>query len=144
MAFQRNRRALITEEFSRLASEKGWDKRSKEYKKKRKEFYASAVTEDFTAFWGANETRLSAWRDLCLCIGIKNVPSSIEECKKALQPIHVNLVDLVDSKRTGHPPRLFKTESDLGHYSRQTAKIFPKARAKANPLLRQFLIHIFS
>ncbi|OSD02112.1 hypothetical protein PYCCODRAFT_442841 [Trametes coccinea BRFM310] len=87
MAFKRNRRALIADEFSRLVAENGWDSKSKKarvnLKEKRKEFYGSAVTQDFTAFWGADETSLSAWRDLCQCLGVKKTPPSIEGCKKA-------------------------------------------------------------
>ncbi|KAL7282912.1 hypothetical protein ACG7TL_002329 [Trametes sanguinea] len=147
---------------------KSWDKEcvNVDLKKERKNFYGFAVTQDFTAFWGADKTKLSAWRDLCRCVGIRKVPSSIEGSKdakrqaicidgvrishaehsssQALEPIHVNLVDLVDSKRARQQPKVFNSEDALASYSRETEKIFPKTRAKANSLLRQFLAHVFN
>lgn len=57
--------------------------------------------------------------------------------------MYVNLVDLVDAKRRNLKPEIFSTAGALAAYIQDTGKIFPKARAKANPLLKQFLIVVF-
>ncbi|EIW60959.1 uncharacterized protein TRAVEDRAFT_166094 [Trametes versicolor FP-101664 SS1] len=143
MPFERDTTALLADEFRRLSLDSGWGKKSAKFKKERAKFYGGAVAQDFTTFWGSNASRLDAWQDLCRHLGITDVPSSIKKCKLALKPFYVNLVDLVDSKRQGIKPRIFSSESELAGYIQKTSKIFPKAQAKTNPLLRQFLIVVF-
>ncbi|KAI0333133.1 hypothetical protein GY45DRAFT_1272699 [Cubamyces sp. BRFM 1775] len=142
-AFERDTTALLASEFRRLALANGWSKKSARYKDERQKFYGLAVAQDFNAFWGSTESRLAAWQDLCLHLGIAEVPNSIKGCKQALKPINVNLIDLVDSKRQDTKPKTFSSEAACAEYTRKTGKIFPKARAKANPLLRQFLVVVF-
>lgn len=53
----------------------------------------------------------------------------------------MNLIDLVDAANASTTiRRTFTSSKDLSRYIKQTKKVFPKERAKANPLLRQFLI----
>ncbi|KAH9890509.1 hypothetical protein C8Q73DRAFT_128658 [Cubamyces lactineus] len=165
--FERDTTALLAVEFRRLAVASGWGKKSAKYKKERQKFYGLAVAQDFSTFWGSTESRLDAWQDLCRHLGITEAPTSIKGCRQvlavtatcladnnisntyvrvisqALTPIHVNLVDLVDSKRQNTKPKTFSSEAACAEYTRKTGKIFPKARAKANPLLRKFLVVVF-
>ncbi|KAI0355124.1 hypothetical protein OH77DRAFT_1403657 [Trametes cingulata] len=141
--FDRDPTASLEDEFRRFAHANGWGKKSARYKRERRNFYASAVIEDFTSFWGSSDSRLQAWQELCRHLGLTTIPTSIRGCKKALKPIHVNLIDLVDSKRQNTTPEIFPSEDALAAYIRRTGKIFMKDRAKANPLLRQFLVIVF-
>jgi hypothetical protein len=74
----------ITENFSRLAIQEGWSKKSKSYKEGRKAFIAEAVETGFISHFGVNTSSLQAWQSLCRTIGIENVDSltSIKSCKK--------------------------------------------------------------
>jgi hypothetical protein len=57
----------------------------------------------------------------------------------------VNLVDLVDAGTAGRViSKKFSSEKELAKYIRETGKVFPKERAKMNPLLCRFLIVIGS
>ena len=62
---------------------------------------------------------------------------------QALSNIHVNIIDLLDSRRQGTPVKLFKTRQKLVSYTVKTEKIFPKNKAKENVLLKVFLREIF-
>ncbi|KAH9857489.1 hypothetical protein C2E23DRAFT_719498 [Lenzites betulinus] len=141
--FQRDPTALLADEFRRLALARGWGKKSAQYKTERVKFYGTAVVQDFARFWGDNDSRLQAWQELCHFLGVPDCPSSITQCKKALKHTHVNLIDLVDARRRNVKPRIFSSRTALAIYIRETKKIFPKGRAKANPLLKQFLVVVF-
>ncbi|KAI0823873.1 hypothetical protein BC628DRAFT_1420612 [Trametes gibbosa] len=143
LGFQRDPTAPLADEYRRFALARGWGKKSARYKKERVNFYGAAVLQDFTRFWGDNASRLDAWQELCHFLGVHECPASITQCKKALKHIHVNLVDLVDARRRNIKPKIFTSRSELASYIVETRKIFPKAKAKANPLLKQFLIVVF-
>ena len=72
------------------------------------------------------QTANSSWRNL-----------------QALSHVAVNLVDLIDSRRTGKRVKLFPSKSALRNYSIQQRKIFPKDKAKADGFLSALLIEIF-
>lgn len=162
--FQRDPTALLADEFRRLALARGWGKKSARYGTERVKFYGTAVVQDFARFWGDNDSRLQAWQELCHFLGVPDCPSSITQCKKVclsytlrrssqvfmaptldqtLKHTHVNLIDLVDARRRNVKPRIFSSRNELATYIRETGKIFPKGRAKANPLLKQFLVVVF-
>ncbi|KAF8989154.1 hypothetical protein BDQ17DRAFT_1176355, partial [Cyathus striatus] len=48
---------------------------------------------------------------------------------------HVNLIDLVDTKRTGKPVEVFQTEA-LREYTKKTRKFMPREDALAGGILR--------
>ncbi len=56
---------------------------------------------------------------------------------------HVNLVDLVDTQRTGVAVEVFSSLGQLQVYTRETGKVFPKKDAYAGGLLRYLLREIF-
>ena len=59
---------------------------------------------------------------------------------KAIQKIHVNLVDLVDT--SGQDIELFLSLEDLRDYTIETAKFFPKESAYAGGVLKFLLREI--
>ncbi|KAI0668367.1 hypothetical protein C8Q78DRAFT_1046767 [Trametes maxima] len=141
--FQRDLAAPLETEFLRLAAQHGWNPDSARYRNERFRFYGDAVLQDFTRHWGDNDSRLEAWQALCYHLGKAGPYTSIIECKKALKNVHVNLIDLVESKNSARKLRKFTTARALAAYTRETMKIFPKRRAKENPLLKQFLVVVF-
>ncbi|THH09544.1 hypothetical protein EW146_g8659 [Bondarzewia mesenterica] len=141
--FVRDETASIVSEFRRLALQEGWTRRSKTYKAERRHFFGEAAVEEFHKYFGENVSSLQAWQDLCRQLGVVidgMPPGSITECKRLLKGVYVNIVDLVDSQISGNTVKTFSSAKDLSKYIRRTGKVFPRERAKANPLLRQFLI----
>ncbi|KAK7462292.1 hypothetical protein VKT23_007892 [Stygiomarasmius scandens] len=132
--------------FRRLAVSEGLSKKGKRYKELRREFLGDAVQQGFSSHFGTNATSLQAWQGLCETIlGTEKVETlgltSIKKCKAALDGVYVNLVDLADARNAGTTIcKIFSSEKALAKYIKRTGKIFPKAMAKANPLLRRFLI----
>jgi len=141
----------LLESFRLLAIQEGWKKKSKTYKNERRAYLADAVEIAFLDKFGVNTSSLQAWQSLCQTIGVperregdsEDAPqlTSIRACQQALKGIFVNLVDLVDAGTAGTViSKKFGSEKELARYIRKTGKIFPKSRAKKNPLLRRFLI----
>ena len=61
-----------------------------------------------------------------------------------LKGTYVNLVDLVDARRTNETVEVFSSREKLSQYIILTDKTFSLKKAKTSPLLEQFLIHVFS
>ncbi|KAL1695652.1 hypothetical protein GGG16DRAFT_108838 [Schizophyllum commune] len=138
----------IATQFAALAVSSGWQQNSSRYRQERRAFIANAVVTGFRANFGSNEADLSAWQKLCTTVGVGGAEAfgSIGECKKALKGTFVNIVDLVDAANAGKTvSKTFKTAQKLRVYSLKPReeKIFPKKRAKSNPLLKFFLIIMF-
>lgn len=57
--------------------------------------------------------------------------------------MHVNIFDLIDSRRTGATVQRFPNQAALKKYTRETQKIFPKQAAKADGFLKELLRKIF-
>ncbi|RAR03830.1 hypothetical protein DDE82_004917 [Stemphylium lycopersici] len=85
--------ASFKSEFGRLAQGQGWSK-----KQKRKQLVA-LLTSEVTFYWGADEGKLSHYQELCEDLGIKDVPTTITKCKKALKPFKINLYSMIDNRR---------------------------------------------
>ena len=62
---------------------------------------------------------------------------------QALHNVHVNIIDLLDSRRQGTQVKVFATRQKLVSYTRATKKVFPKEKAKENVLLKILLRAIF-
>ncbi|KAG1818164.1 uncharacterized protein BJ212DRAFT_1349224 [Suillus subaureus] len=83
--------------------------------------------------------------NLCRVLRIVPVPDSIEECRLRVWDTHVNLVDLVDSARTGMPVKLFASLGELTAYTlRKPKKFFPKENAYQGGLLKELLREIIN
>jgi len=61
---------------------------------------------------------------------------------QALKGIWINIVDLVECRRTGKTVPRHPSRQALRNYTLKTKKIFPKAAAKKNGFLTVLLIHL--
>ncbi|KAF8919153.1 hypothetical protein CPB85DRAFT_1429785 [Mucidula mucida] len=136
----------IVERFRALALSEGLKKKSDKYKERRKAFIADAVEDGFIATFGVNNSSLQSWQRLCTIVGIPAAETllSIKKCKAALKGTFVNIVDLVDAAAAGKvmTKGVFNDITSLRRYIKNTKKMFPRGRAKRNPLLRHFLIMV--
>lgn len=53
--------------------------------------------------------------------------------------MYVNIVDLLDARRTGERVKTFKNIWKLSHYTKQKGKVFNRNLAKQDKLLRVLL-----
>ncbi|KAI9040199.1 uncharacterized protein KD926_008523 [Aspergillus affinis] len=136
--FQPNPCLSATEEFSRLAHHMNWTTGSKRY---RKELAKFASTE-FGHFYDIGN-RLQNYRALCQELRVEGPLTSVTQCRKALAKVHVNIFDLIDSRRTGAIVQRFPNRAALKEYTKDTQKIYPKQAAKADGLLKELLRRIF-
>jgi hypothetical protein len=63
---------------------------------------------------------------------------------KLVWDAHVNIVDLLESARTGAPVQKFATLEDLREYTMEPEKRFPKKSAYTGGLLKELLREIFN
>ena len=151
----------VKSEFSRICGELGWGQESQE----REDAYENlreALVLEFNHNYGVNVDEFDSWKNICKDIGIKPIPSSLEECREVsdtrrwptyceidfscdLQKVvhtHVNILDLVESKKTHKKVRVFTSVQDLSNYTKHTERFFPINHAKAGGVLRYLLRHI--
>ncbi|KAG1867056.1 hypothetical protein C8R48DRAFT_772247 [Suillus tomentosus] len=108
-----------------------------------REGFNDALVNEFNVLFGTDKNNISNWRNLCAVLRIDPVPNSVKKCRKRVRDVYVNLVDLVDSQRTGKPVKLFASLEDLRVYTLQTRKMFPKeTRAYQGGLLKELLREI--
>ncbi|KAK2592853.1 hypothetical protein QQS21_009456 [Conoideocrella luteorostrata] len=129
-------------EYHRMVHSLGWKEKSKREKVARKRFRV-AVVEQFGQMYGTDENNLNSLQRLSEKLHISPVPDSIKSCKKAIEKVHVNIMDFVDSERTGDPVVTFKNPKRFREYTVATGKIFPKKEAKESSLLRYLLRQVF-
>ena len=129
--------APFLEQFETLAASQSWEPRSHEYRTKRNEaikgefdfLYLTALQsvgaeeenlkpEDFNKERdGFHKERLDCYRNLCKLLG-KEEPGSIPEARKILKAAPwVNIIDLIDTARTGKPA---KTWDDFKAFKKYT------------------------
>jgi len=109
-----------------------------------REGFKDALVQEFNARFGTDGNDLSNWQNLCRVLRIDPVPDSIQACRQCVWDTHVNLVDLVDSARTGKPVKLFESLAELRKYTLRTKKIFPKENAYQGGLLKELLREIIN
>jgi hypothetical protein len=109
--FTPNDAASFDHEFARLASSQQWVPGSQEYTRQR----TIAIKEELELHYfsqpqldnideeeelSEEEIRLRGYQALCQEVGI-NPSDSVAECKRCLKNTLVNIVDLIDARRTG-------------------------------------------
>jgi len=139
--FPYNPATPVITEFNRLSKFFKWTAKSSEKRAARRAF-RNAMVMQFNDFFGTDVNDIRSWHNLCQVLNIVPVPEGLGACKKAVKAVYVNLVDLVDMKRTGKVAQQFNSEKELSVYSKKTEKIFPKKEAKAGGVLRFLLRHI--
>ncbi|KAG2121761.1 hypothetical protein DEU56DRAFT_894574 [Suillus clintonianus] len=108
-----------------------------------REGFKDALVQEFNERFGTDGNDISNWQNLCNVLRIDPVPDTIEDCRKFVWDTHVNLVDLVDSARTGKPVKLFASLEELKTYTLgKPGKIFPKENAYQGGLLKELLREI--
>ncbi|PSN59007.1 hypothetical protein BS50DRAFT_509359 [Corynespora cassiicola Philippines] len=133
--FEPDPSAPVSNEFFRLARHMRWRPGSKRFSKMRAECFRS----EFAVYFGNDASRLQNWQSLCLELGIRENIGSITQCRKKLSRVHVNIVDLIDGRRTGDEPPMFPSMKALRRYTRSMGKFFPKEEAKAEGFLKALL-----
>ncbi|KAF3396045.1 hypothetical protein F1880_006643 [Penicillium rolfsii] len=116
-----------------------WKKGSKKYRRE----WSLFLSSEFNFHYASHATKLENWQALCVELGIRHSIESISKCRKVLSNIHVNLVDLVNSRRTGQKVKHFPNVATLRNYTRDTNKIFPKSAAKEDGFLKALLRVIY-
>ncbi|KAG5641305.1 hypothetical protein DXG03_005554 [Asterophora parasitica] len=138
--------STILERFTLLALSEGLTKKSKEYKSRRRAFIVDEVETGFATAFGGIASSLAAWKDVLRTVGVEGgeLLTSIRQCKAALKGTFVNIVDLVDAASAGRvmTSGVYSSASALAKYIKRTGKVFPLKKAKANQLLRQFLVKV--
>ncbi|MCJ1254184.1 hypothetical protein MMC24_001998 [Lignoscripta atroalba] len=131
----------VEKEFNRLANIRGWIAGTKKYHQE----HRRCLYSEFDTHVGmiVVDDNLNSWQSLCLEVGVSTIPGSITQCKKALKKVHVNLVDLIDSRRRGLEVKSFPSYQALRTYTIEQNKFFPKARAKRDGVLKILLKEIF-
>ncbi|KAK7516028.1 uncharacterized protein IWZ02DRAFT_492742 [Phyllosticta citriasiana] len=147
-----NTRLTMAQEFAHLASSQGWAKNSMIWKREWREY----LLKSFAQHHGA-DSRLEGWQKLCTEVG--KVPGrSITQCKTILKSVYVNLVDLMNCRRSWNNahgrddpipedglPGLVKfiNYSTFLLYTQSKGKVFPKATAKADGFVKALLREVF-
>ncbi|GAO15884.1 uncharacterized protein UV8b_07771 [Ustilaginoidea virens] len=126
-------------EFERMVTSPTWSIYGVEVRAARRRLIAALVAQFDLAYGTREEDKLETLQTLCGKLSLSPVPETITACKKAVRRVHVNIIDFIDSQRTGRPVRAFKTEARLRRYTGDTEKFFPKDEAKERPLLRYLL-----
>ncbi|KAH6667241.1 hypothetical protein B0J14DRAFT_603024 [Halenospora varia] len=133
--------APIWTEFNRMCDDFEWDSGNYEMRAARREF-KSAMVQQFNHLYGIDEEDLNSWHNLCKVLKIEPVPEDLTECRERVRETYVNLVDLVDTPRTGAAVKIFPNLEKLQEYTIKTEKYFPKEDAYAGGLLRFLLREI--
>ncbi|KAH8800384.1 hypothetical protein F5884DRAFT_825056 [Xylogone sp. PMI_703] len=141
--FDYNPSSPIWAEFDRMCDRFRWRYESDERRDAR-DLFREAIVEQFNSLYGTDVNDLGSWQNLCHILNIVPVPDSLKYCREVIKRTHVNLVDLVDTQRTGEAVKVFRTVEELRQYTRQNRKIFPRDEAKAGGLLRYLLRKIFA
>ncbi|OJJ97749.1 hypothetical protein ASPACDRAFT_1858473 [Aspergillus aculeatus ATCC 16872] len=133
--FKPNPHAPITEEFKRLAAQRGWKPGSRTWRKRWNAF----VNIEYDRVIGSRLASLEEWRKLCALFDLPGPFPSITKCKQALSTVHVNLVDLIECRQSDTKPKTFTSVAQLAKYTRDTGKFFHRTLAKQDKLLKVFL-----
>ncbi|KAI0071288.1 hypothetical protein K474DRAFT_640090 [Panus rudis PR-1116 ss-1] len=133
-------RSPARKEFQRMCDVLGWtgdafkDERDQAY-----DLFQKAMVQQFNEIYGMDERNITSWQYLCEILRIDPIPSTPGKCRHAIRGVHVNLVDLVDTHRTGEEVQLFSSLEELRAYTHDTRKFFPLHDAHAGGILKYLL-----
>ncbi|KAJ5511429.1 hypothetical protein N7453_003532 [Penicillium expansum] len=125
----------ISGAFGLTARKRGWKQDSKTWKKN----WNACMKAEYDRLIGYRVANLATWQELCAKVGMKNSFTSINQCKKALVRVHVNLVDLLDCWNSDNLPTRFKSKKALAIYTEANNKFFGRHIAKQDKVLRVLL-----
>ncbi|KAL8822354.1 MAG: hypothetical protein Q9191_006913 [Dirinaria sp. TL-2023a] len=140
--FTQDAKATALGTFNKLAKIQGWAPGSEEYEDERITYLLSAYDTHVGCLF--QENMLQGLQQLCRELGVDTVPGSITKCKQILKgQVHVNIVNLIDSRRCKQKPKIFATAAALRKYTNSKKLFFPIYEAKGRPLLKVLLRHMF-
>ncbi|EJT71151.1 hypothetical protein GGTG_10411 [Gaeumannomyces tritici R3-111a-1] len=144
--------APFDQEFSRLASSQEWVPGSQEYTRQR----TIAMREELQLHYfsqpppklevvdeedekaepaSAQEIALRGYQELCREVGLDEEAAggNVDECKKALKSTLVNIVDLIDARRTHAKVEVWTDFEKFRAYTLQDGKRIDPKEARASP-----------
>ncbi|KUM64288.1 hypothetical protein ACN42_g2817 [Penicillium freii] len=121
--------------FGFVGLQRGWKPGSKTWKRN----WNACMNYEYDRLIGCRVTSLETWQQLCAKVGINGSFRSINQCKKALARVHVNIVDVLDSWDSDTTPILFKNKEALATYTKSHHKFFGRHIAKQDKVLRVLL-----
>ncbi|KAK7686025.1 hypothetical protein QCA50_010836 [Cerrena zonata] len=124
-------------EFMRLTQQKGW-KNGEATKKEVQAQFKTVMSEQFNEIYGLDPNDVKAWQYMLQVLDIDPIPQDLDECRRVIRSLYVNLVDLVDLHRAQETPQKFEDLAALRAYTRGH-KIFPLKVAKAGGVLKFLL-----
>ncbi|KAG9127401.1 hypothetical protein FRC07_014211 [Ceratobasidium sp. 392] len=130
----------VATEFKRLKESPQWPRR-KIKQDRWTGSYRLALVLQFNETYGTDGDDLESWQNLCRVVRMKNIPNTVSGCKKAIEKVHVNLVDLVDKPNMNIKVKRFNKWT-LRQYTMETEKFFPREDAKAGGILKHLLREI--
>ncbi|TGZ77537.1 hypothetical protein EX30DRAFT_311154 [Ascodesmis nigricans] len=129
-------------EFHRLCAHLNWLSKSQPSKSALEKFRLP-VTLAFNRDFGTNENDLDVWRRLFRSANLGKIPDDLEECKKVIANVHMNLIDLHETQRGVGEVTVYKYESQLREYTRLTGKVFPRSTKEQSEVLKWILREIW-
>ncbi|KAG9308168.1 hypothetical protein JVU11DRAFT_12394 [Chiua virens] len=143
LGFAYNQNSTAHNNFARLRRTSGWNSDPATIASLRVDFN-DALVQQFNFLFGT-DSDLGAWQNLCGVIDITPVPDTIDDCTRLVWDANVNIVDLLESMRTGEPVHKFATLDELRVYTRKNkGKMFPKESAYTGGLLKELLREIIN
>ncbi|KAI5276212.1 hypothetical protein E4T47_00861 [Aureobasidium subglaciale] len=135
--FAHNPRCSVRDEFNRLSKTQKWDFEEKD--RQRAKCYNEELEGHFASL--GIDTQLDRLKHLCVEVGLEPL-DTVTQCKKALKKVHVNLVDLMNARRTDKKVKQFATVKKLRKYTLESGKVYPKEDAKCE-VVKVLLKNIF-
>ncbi|KAK0740351.1 hypothetical protein B0T18DRAFT_300750, partial [Schizothecium vesticola] len=155
-SFTPNDNSSFDSEFARLASSQNWTPGSQEYVRQR----TIAIAEELHTHYFSQpsqhtplpappsahdpsqiEIRRNGYQFLCREVGIVPPPSQIGECKRRLKAKLVNIVDLIDARRTGKKVKVWEDFRSFKAYTLLPEHRISKEDAKGT-VLASLLQHL--
>ncbi|KAI1459049.1 hypothetical protein F4805DRAFT_99570 [Annulohypoxylon moriforme] len=116
--------------------------KSKSKSKSKPQPQPKQVVLDWNKYFGSGD--LSAWQQLMIDLGIPGTFKSKTQCRKALRPVWVNIVDFLQDVDEGRQTHRFASQKDLGRYTREHKKFYPKGYLTKDSPLKSLLAMINS
>ena len=149
-----------SQEFYRMCDFFEWE-RDDEERKQAHEDFKTALVHQFNGIYGVGLHDMEPWRRLYRALDLDPLPDEVRtaqsvsrnvytSCEASLsggqvvKRLFVNLVDLVDTRRTGEPVTKFKSLSELQEYTISSGKYFPRDSAYAGGVLKYLLREILT
>ncbi|KAK4194006.1 hypothetical protein QBC40DRAFT_291535 [Triangularia verruculosa] len=148
--FAPNDALSFDDEFARLASSQEWVTGSQEYTRQRTIAMREEIGRHYFCFFSHSqgqlgdireeeekelteeEKTLQGYQALCREVGI-DPSDSLDECKRNLKSTLVNIVDLIDARRTGKRVQVWDSFERFRAYTLQDEKRIDLNEAKAPP-----------